>query len=316
MRNNIKNIMVVLVAITIAGIGIVGTASAHFTMLFPGGGTDVSPDDYLASLGEEKTVLITWGCPFKELFDCIDTPEVYVRDPDGNITQLTSVETSVDGVKAYTASFVVDKRGDYIVYSTMNVTAIKGDFVDHAKAVIHCGQASWNGWDAELGENVEIIPYIRPYGLEEGFVFRAKAVQDEKALANATVYVVKYRLSDDPEVLAKAEEIHPQDSWMMVKGFTKTDADGDFVYTLDEPGVWIIAVFGKGVMERGIFILPVFESFPPTDDGVEAAAEEDAPPVLKTDATPETPAIGLFTTIGIIGLIAVLLIRKRSGGLR
>jgi len=240
---------------------------------------------------------------------------VHVRNPDGNVTQLTPVETSVDGVKAYTVSFTVDKRGDYIVYSTMNVTAIKGDFVDHAKAVIHCGQATWMGWDAELGENVEIIPYMRPYGLEEGFVFRGRAVQDGAPLANATVYVVKYRLNDDPEVLEKADEIYPQDSRMMVKGFTKTDSDGDFVYTLDEPGVWDIAVFGKGIMERGIFILPVFESFPPTE-GERVSAIPDTGTDTTSAPASESPAAGLFTTIGIIGLIAVLLMRKRSGGLR
>ncbi len=314
MRNNIKFSMVVLVAIAIAGCGIAGTASAHFSMLFPGGDADVSPDDYLADLGEEKTVLITWGCPFKELFDCIDIPDAYVRNPDGNVTQLTPVEVSVDGVKAYTVSFTVDKRGDYIVYSTMNVTAINGDFIDHAKAVIHCGQATWRGWDAELGENVEIIPYIRPYGLEEGFVFRGKAVQNGAPLANTTVYIVKYRLSDDPEVLKKADKLYPQDSWMMVKGYTKTDSDGDFVYTLDEPGVWNIAVFGKGIMERSILILPVFESFPPEEEQVSTS------PDTGTDTTSapasESPAPGLFTTIGIIGLITVLLMRKRSGGLR
>lgn len=319
MRNNIKFIMILLVAIAIAGCGIVGTASAHFTMLFPGGGMDVSPDDYLANLGEEKTVLITWGCPFKELFGCIDTPDVYVRNPDGNVTQLTTVETSVAGVKAYTVSFTVDNRGDYIVYSTMNVTGIKGEFVDHAKTVIHCGQATWMGWDVELGETVEIIPYIRPYGLEEGFVFRGKAVQDGAPLANAIVYVVKYRLNDDPKVLEKADEIYPQDSWMMVKGFTKTDSDGDFVYTLDEPGVWNIAVFGDGIMERGIFILPVFESFPPTDEGRVSAIPEtgtDAPSAPVSASASESPAAGLFTTIGIIGIMAVLLTRKRSGGFR
>ncbi len=315
MRNNMKFSMIMLVAIAIAGCGIVGTASAHFTMLFPGGGMDVSPDDYLASLGEEKTVLITWGCPFKELFGCIDTPDVHVRNPDGNVTQLTPVETSVAGVKAYTVSFTVDMRGDYIVYSAMNVTGIKGEFVDHAKTVIHCGQAAWRGWDAELGETVEIIPYMRPYGLEEGFVFRGRAVQDGAPLANAIVYVVKYRLNDDPEVLAKADELYPQDSWMMVKGFTKTDSDGDFVYTLDEPGVWNIAVFGDGIMERSIFILPVFESFPLSEDGRVSVIPETGTDTTSTSAS-ESPAAGLFTTIGIIGLITVLLMRKRSGGCR
>ena len=255
------------------------------------------------------TVRITWGCPFEELFDCIDIPEVYVREPDGNIKELIPVETSIEGIKAYNVSFTVDKRGDYIVHATMNVSATNGEFRDHAKAVIHNGQAVWKGWDAELGENVEILPYIRPYGIEEGSVFRARALQDGEPLTDATVYVVKYRLSGDPKVLERAEDIYPQDSVMIVKGFTKTDADGNFVYTLDEPGIWNIVVFGKGLMERGIFILPVFESFPPTE-------EEDFSASLEMDTTPESPSASLFTTVGLLGLIAVLLIRKRRGGIR
>ena len=303
------NAIIIFIGAIFAISCIIGTASAHFTMLFPGGSPDVSPDDYLANIGEEKTVLITWGCPFKELFDCIDIPEVHVRDPDGNITQLTPVETSVDGVKAYNVSFRIDKRGDHIVYATMNVSGIKGDFIDHSKTIIHSGQAVWKGWDAKLGENVEIIPYIRPYGLEEGFVFKAKALQDQKPLKNTTVYFVKYRMSEDPDVLEKAENIYPQDSWMMVKGLTKTDEDGDFIYTLDEPGVWTICVFGKGIMERSIFILPVFESFPP-------AAAEDLTPVQNQDTTSKSPAPGSFMIAGIFGAIAVLLKKKRYGRIK
>ncbi|KAF5433021.1 hypothetical protein C5S39_02275 [Candidatus Methanophagaceae archaeon] len=56
-----RNTIVVLIAVLIAGSCIVGTASAHFAMLFPGGSMDVAPEDYIASLGEEKTVLITGG---------------------------------------------------------------------------------------------------------------------------------------------------------------------------------------------------------------------------------------------------------------
>lgn len=97
----------------------------------------------------------------------------------------------------------------------------------------------------------------------------------------------------------------------MVKGFTKTDSDGDFVYTLDEPGAGNIAVFGKDMMEYSIFILPVFESFPPTEEERVSAISETG-----TDTAPasESPASGLLTTIWILGLIAVLLTRNISGG--
>jgi len=61
-------------------------------------------------------------------------------------------------------------------------------------------------------------------------------------------------------------------------------------------------------MERSIFVVPVFESFPPTKNG-----DYSASPMA--DTTPESPAAGIITTVGLIVLIAVLLIRKRTGEL-
>jgi len=63
-----------IAAILLAGIllaGAVGMASAHFTMIFPRDSEDtvwdVTPEDYIAELGDTKTVYILWGHPYKHI---------------------------------------------------------------------------------------------------------------------------------------------------------------------------------------------------------------------------------------------------------
>jgi cobalt/nickel transport protein len=49
----------------------VGMASAHFTMIFPSDSEatvwDVTPEDYIAKLGDTKTVYIMWGHPYEHI---------------------------------------------------------------------------------------------------------------------------------------------------------------------------------------------------------------------------------------------------------
>jgi len=243
----------------------------HFTMLLPGEDMDVTADDYIATLGETKTVTILWGHPYEHvLFDCPDTLEVQVRDPEGGITTLDASETTLEGVKAYEVSFTVEELGDYIVAAKL--VAEDHGLIDYTKAVIHCGEEAWVGWDAVVGQEVEIIPYTRPYGLEEGFVFTGKAIlSDGTPLAEATVEIEVYHTkSVGEEVVAEAEEMFPEDPPMMFTRVTTTNSLGEFAYTLDEPGVWFIGVTKEiegGLDQRAVMVVPVYEAFPPEPEG-------------------------------------------------
>ncbi len=253
-----------------------GVASAHFTMLFPGKHMDVTPEDYIANQGETKTIWILWGHPYEHiLFDCPEELDVSVMDPDGKLTELTPSEITVEGVRAYEVSFTVEKLGDYVVCARLNASEEHG-LIDYTKAVIHCGEEAWFGWDAEVGQETEIIPFTRPYGLEEGFVFSGKALYNGNALPDADVEVEKYHTkAAGGEVVEKAKEMFPYDPPMMFTRVTKTNAAGDFVYTLDEPGIWFIGATKEvegGLARRGVFIVPVLEAFP--------AKPETVPPVL------------------------------------
>jgi len=331
-----------IATILLAGIlltGIVGMASAHFTIIFPSdsAGTvwDVTPEDYIAELGDTKTVYMMWGHPYEHIsFDMASVPEVSVMKPDGTVEQLTTTEISVDGMDedgnpgtfvAYKASFTVDQMGDSIVFVRYEDEDQK--LTDYVKAIIHCGEEQWEGWDAETGQKAEIVPFTRPYGLEESFVFTGKALYDGNALPDADVEVEKYHTLDlGKEVVETAETMFPYDPPMMFTRVTKTNAAGEFAYTLDEPGIWFVGAYGpevEGLTQRSVFVIPVLDAFPPKEAAETAAPAgleelknrvkslEDKVAALKTPAGEGAPGFGAIAAIAGL-FIVVYLVKRRE----
>lgn len=303
----------------------VGIASAHFTMLFPGKDLEVTPADFIAEEGETKTIWIIWGHPYEHIFfDMTSVPEVYVRAPDGTVTPLTPTEMTVSGYKAYEVSFTVDQRGDWIVYAKYEDEGEK--LIDYVKAVIHCGEEEWVGWDAEVGQKAEIVPFTRPYGLEEYFVFTGKALYDGSALSDADVEVEMYHTeAEGAAVVKEAEEMFPYDPPMMFTRVTKTDAAGEFAYTLDEPGIWFVGAYGpevEGLTQRSVFIIPVLDAFPPKEeagvppvglDEVKGMVKtlEDKVKSLETPAGKKTPGFSAIAAIAGLFIVVYLLKKKK-----
>lgn len=264
-----------------------GAANAHFTMVYPGGDMQVTPEDYIAEKGETKEIIIVWGHPYEHiLFDCPNKPDVSVRKPDGSTVDLNPTETTVQDKKAYKVSYTVDQRGDHII--NVKLDAGEHELIDYTKAVIHSGKEVWKGWDAEVGQKTEIVPYMRPYGMEEGFVFSGKALYEGKSLPDATVEIEEYHTQKEgEEVVSKAEEKYPYDPPMMFTRVTTTNANGEFSYTLDEPGIWFIGATKEvedGINQRGVFIIPLLEEFPAegssessgnSDSGTSSSSVED-----------------------------------------
>ena len=255
-------------------------ASAHFTMLLPGDDLEVTAEDYIAELGNMVTLKILWGHPFEHImFDCPSTPDVHLRTPSGAMTVLSPSETTLDGNLAYEVSFIVEEIGDHIVYAEL--TAEEHGVVDHVKAIVHCGEEAWIGWEAITDQNLEIIPYTRPYGLEPGFVFSGKAIwQGGTEIAGATTEIEKYNTRSDGEALvAEAELRFPEDPPMMFTRVTTTNGNGEFLYTLDEPGVWFIGVTVEAedeLDERAVIIVPVTTPFPESSESGTAGPEDNS----------------------------------------
>ena len=57
----------ILLTYAFMAVFLIGTAGAHFTMVFPGGDMDVTPEDYTAKVGETKEVWIIWGHPYEHI---------------------------------------------------------------------------------------------------------------------------------------------------------------------------------------------------------------------------------------------------------
>ncbi|MBN1133787.1 MAG: DUF4198 domain-containing protein [Methanosarcinaceae archaeon] len=292
-------------------------------MVFPSDSADtvwdVTPEDYIAELGDTKTIYLIWGHPYEHiLFDMGSIPEVSVVKPDGTLEQLSVEKTTVEGQDedgnagtfvAYKTSFTVDQMGDSVV--AVKYHDSEEELVDYTKAVIHCGEEMWIGWDAEVGQETEILPYMRPYGMEEGFVFSGQAKYDGEILAGAPVEVEIYHTLDAGiEIVEAAEEMFPYDAPMVFTRLTKSNADGEFMYTLDEPGIWFVGATMEpetGSAVRGVFMIPVLESFP--------AVEQSSPSAELQQAT-EKPASsasapGFEAILAITGILAALFVTSR-----
>ncbi|WP_244603572.1 DUF4198 domain-containing protein [Methanococcoides sp. AM1] len=314
----------IIIGSIIALICLTGLSSAHFTMIFPsddeGSVWDVTPEDYIAELGDTKTIYTMWGHPYEHIsFDMSSVPEISVTKPDGTIEVLTPEEVMVDSMDeegnmgtflSYKASFTVDQYGDTVV--AVKYEDADEDMIDYTKAVIHCGEEMWFGWDSMVGQQTEIIPYMRPYGMEEGFVFAGKALYNGEPLADADVEVEIYHdLEAGIEIVEQAEELYPYDAPMVFTRLTRSNADGEFVYTLDEPGIWFVGATmepEEGQPVRGVFIIPVIEEFPVEETEAPASQETEVEP--ESDATQSTP--GFESVFAVAGLLAALFIAGRK----
>ncbi|APH38758.1 DUF4198 domain-containing protein [Methanohalophilus halophilus] len=328
-----KIITTLLLAIMLAAT--IGTASAHFTMVFPSDDDnmwDVAPEDYIAELGEEKTIYIMWGHPYEHIsFDVSSIPEVTITKPDGTTETLTVEETTVEGMDeegndgtfvAYKTSFTVDQLGDTVI--AVKYEDGEEELIDYTKAVIHCGEEMWLGWDSEVGQETEIVPYMRPYGMEEGFVFAGQALHNDEPLVGADVEIEIYHdLEEGKEVVEEAEEMYPYDAPMVFTRLTKSNAQGDFSYTLDEPGIWFVGATMEpeaGKATRGVFIIPVIKEFPAEDangDYAELQQEVDEAKQLAQEAKESTESTtesapgfeGILAIAAILG--AIFLVRRK-----
>ncbi len=238
-------------------------------------------------------------------------------DEDGN--------TGVSFI-AYKASFTVDQMGDSVVFVKYEDDG--ENLIDYTKAVIHCGEETWFGWDAEVGQQTEILPYMRPYGMEEGFVFSGQAMYNGQPLTDAPVEVEIYHTLDlGVEIVETAEKMFSYDPPMVFTRLAKSNANGEFVYSLDEPGIWFVGATmepDSGRNVRGVFIVPVLEAFPPAEgQGGTSSAELDQAVAQAQQAADEakqaaaqassasTPGFGAI--LAVTGLVAALfLVLKRK----
>lgn len=202
-------------------------ASAHYTMLLPSTAT--------AKKGETVKLTYQWGHPFEhQLFDAPRPHSLIVIAPDGRKSELTEqLEKSTrpagdkDAV-VYQLRFTPQERGDFLFVLQTPPMWMEEDGVflqDTAAFVLHV-QAQ-KGWDARSGDDFDLLPLTRPYGLRAGMVFQA---QIHGSKSSGLVEIERYN-ARPPKMLPPEEHITRT---------VKPDPNGVITTTLTEPGWWCL----------------------------------------------------------------------------
>ena len=249
-----KRYAVLLIAVGIVFICATGVSLAHFNTIIP--------DTTDARRGRAVNFTYFWGHPYEHIVFDTEMPEALkILTPNG---KTVDIKPQKDG-QQLRFSYKPTQLGDHILYCDAPAYFIEEEelfWQDHLKQVIHVMAQS--GWDRKTGQVIEIVPLIRPYGIEPGFVFVGQAFLDGKPLEGASVEIEQYL----PK--APGEDDLPDEA--MITRVAKTGPNGLIIYTLDEPGWWVIAVSAEhGEMEhdgrsypveaRGLFWVYVEESF-------------------------------------------------------
>ncbi|MCK4443243.1 MAG: DUF4198 domain-containing protein [Thermoplasmata archaeon] len=280
----------------------VGNASAHFNFALP--------NEWHMETAKANDVQLIWGHPYEGIyFDAPAITDSGVVKPDGTKSALTPSQITVDGKEAWELSFTPSEKGDYIVYADFGTIVVPEEEIaweDHVKAIVH--YKVMGGWEHTTDQIIEIVPLTRPYGLEEGFVFTGKAIYDGAPLPNAPVEIEKYYpISEVPDPLPEEPLITRE---------TKTDTNGIFLFTLDEPGVWVACVsntvgteggYDKDV--RGILMIPVEERFPPGTDGngVDLNELSSAVDDLEKENTDLNDKVGSLQNLLLISIVVAVI---------
>jgi cobalt/nickel transport protein len=219
-----------------------GIALGHFHTFWPDG-----PNGY-AKLGEEIVYQYFWGHPYEMILFDAKAPTAYVVAPDGERepvslepVEMEDPETGLPRA-AFRLRYTPENIGDswLVLEAPPYPIEEEGEAVqDYVKQCIHV--MAEQGWDSELGLPVELVPLTRPYGLEPGFAFTARAYMGGEPMAGATVEIEKFNGFHVGEEMLPTDQFGMEDVPMITR-VAKTDAFGYVTYTLDEPGWWMISV--------------------------------------------------------------------------
>jgi cobalt/nickel transport protein len=211
----------------------VNPAFGHFSILLPS-----APS---AKKGDQIVVLYQWGHPFEhQIFDAPPPNAVIVNAPIPAPRYMTpnlreeAIDEGGKKVRGYRLKYTLEHRRDYIFVAQSPPIWMDADnefYQDTAKVIVHV--QGGKGWDESFSDplELEMVPLIRPYGLQPGMVFQARALKDRKPLSDALVEIEHYN-STPPKELPADEHITRT---------AKTDPNGIVTCTLTDPGWWCIA---------------------------------------------------------------------------
>lgn len=215
------------------------TLFAHYHILLP-----ASP---AVRPGEPVALELSYGHPFEHSLEALKPPISAKVYPPGAAEGVDLLRDRAAGEKEaekkeHRLLCPVDKRGDHIVVVEAAPIFDASERVitrDHVKVIVHA--RSQDGWDRRVGQPLELVPLVRPYGLRPGWVFQAAAFLDGEPLAGAEVEVERYNAEPAPSGPGAAAL--PEEEF--ITRTSRTAAGGIVTVTLDEAGWWGITVITR-----------------------------------------------------------------------
>ena len=228
-----------LVAATVATLAAPLGAWAHFQELIP------STDIVTPQAGNPLALELRFTHPMERgpMMEMGEPVQLGVLGPAGREDLKGALKAgATEGKRTYSAEYGIKRPGDYIFFvePAPYWEPAEGKMIVHYTKVVVDAFGAEEGWDAELGLPVEIVPLVRPYGLWTGNLFQGIVKQGGKPVPFAEVEV-EWR--NDGSVTAPADPYVTQ--------VVKADANGIFSYAMPKAGWWGFAALLEGKPMKG-----------------------------------------------------------------
>lgn len=197
----------------------------------------IIPSDDIVSAKDPKTLRlrVAFMHPFEGHYMDMQKPEAFTVTARGKRHDLLEAlkKKPVKGKAAWEASYNITRPGDYVftVSPRPYWEPAERKFIVHYTKVVVNALGLEEGWDAEAGLPVEIVPLTRPYGLWAGNVFQGLVKKNGKPLPFAEVEV---------EFLNEGGKVSAPDDPFITQ-VIKADAGGVFTYAMPREGWWVFS---------------------------------------------------------------------------
>jgi len=223
-----KKVISGIAVLVIVALGVT-VALAHFQAL--------KPSTNIISAGDPRTVALDliFCHPMEQGTMPMAKPRVFGVLVGGKKHDLLGAltETKTGGHAAWKTKYEIKRPGDHVFYlePAPYWEPAEGCMIIHYTKVVVHALGLEEGWDAEVGLAVEIVPLMRPYGLWTGNLFRGIVKQNGKTVPYAEIEV---------EYWNEGGKVKPP-SDPFITQVVKADGNGVFAYAMPKAGWWAFA---------------------------------------------------------------------------
>lgn len=205
---------------------------------------------------EEVDILLSLMRPYLHEGVAVDMPQLFAvlrHDADaaapegGPVPERRDLLGDVEEIryldqKAWGANVALDKPGLYqfIMEGRPWWDEERQTFLRHQAKVTLPVHGVERGWNAAAGQSFEIVPLVRPFGLQAPALFSGRVLLDGKPLADAPVRMVRIN----------ADGASPKGPWHEDVAAI-SNAAGEFAFVLAQPGWWCCEALTSGAPLKG-----------------------------------------------------------------